>query len=393
MAPNNLPNPSDDAKELSNQLTEKIKKHLNRHQNLSFANFMHLALYTPELGYYNNPLMKIGRDGDFITAPEVSPLFSQSLANQVAEGLAELNDKNILEFGAGRGAMALDLILALYNNQIEFENYYILEVSGHLKLRQEETLQALPPELLAKVTWLNSLPEKPLEAIILANEVLDAMPVEVLKLEPEEASQAFVIWDEETNKFAWKYQPILDKNLLKIANQLMHQLGEPDKKGYITEVNLNLDPWLNSLSQILAKGMVLLIDYGYPRREYYQQARTMGTLRCHYQHRAHNNPFFYPGLQDITAHVDFTAVAEAGFNANFKISGYTTQAHFLMNCGILDLANKPDLELVEQLKLAQQIKTLTLPNEMGEAFKVIALTKKIDKPLLGFAMHDLRHYL
>jgi SAM-dependent MidA family methyltransferase len=202
-----------------------------------------------------------------------------------------------------------------------------------------------------------------------------------------------VVWDETHQQFGWDYQPIIDPKLQKIANKILHQIGEPAERGYHTEINLNIKPWLQSVADFLQAGLVLLIDYGYPRQEYYQPARHMGTLRCHYQHLAHANPFFYPGLQDITAHVDFTSVAEAAYAANLKVAGYTTQANFLMASGLIEMAADPDAPVTEQLKVAQQIKTLTLPNEMGENFKVMALTKLHDQALMGFKLRDLRHQL
>ena len=388
-----LPEPDESLKQRSEQLGIKIRRHLQRHQHLTFAQYMQLALYTPGLGYYANGLPKIGEQGDFITAPEISPLFSRCLARQARQVLSQLKHPNLVEFGAGRGVMSRDIMLELERLNVDFEHYYIIELSGDLKQIQQHTLQTLPPHLAQKVVWLEHLPSLPMEAVVLANEVLDAMPVERIKLEPAQQSHAYVVWNEDTQQFDWQYQPITHPGLQRFANQLLQHLGEPSERGYRTEVNLHIAPWLQSISDFLSAGLVLLIDYGYPRHEYYQPARHMGTLRCHYQHRAHSNPFFYPGLQDITAHVDFTAVAEAAFDAKFKVAGYTTQAHFLMGSGLLEMAEQPNASVTEQLKIAQQIKTLTLPNEMGENFKVIALTKQLDLPLIGFKLRDLRRQL
>lgn len=394
MKPNkSLPEPNDDAKQRSQLLTEKIRRHLNRHHQLSFADYMRMALYTPNLGYYTNGLPKIGLEGDFITAPEISPIFSRCLARQAQQVLSQLSHPNIIEFGAGRGVMARDVLLELAEQEQSIEHYFIIELSADLKQRQKETLQSLPEDLFNKVVWLDSLPSTPIQGVVLANEVLDAMPVERLRLEPAQASKAFVQWNEEKAEFEWQYQPITEPALQKIANQLLKQIGEPSERGYHTEVNLNIAPWLHSIDDFLEAGLVLLIDYGYPRKEFYQAARHMGTLRCHYQHRAHSNPFFYPGLQDITAHVDFTAVAEAAYDSKLKVAGYTTQAHFLMGSGLLEMAGDLDAPITEQLKIAQQIKTLTLPDEMGENFKVMALSKHMDLGLIGFKMRDLRHQL
>lgn len=388
-----LPEPNSEAKAHSQQLVERIKKQINRHGSMSFADFMRNALYTPNLGYYASGLTKIGKGGDFITAPEVSPIFSRCLARQSAQVLSQLEQPNIIEFGAGKGTMAKDILLELEAIEQPIENYYIIELSADLRQKQQETLQKLPLPLYKKVVWLDALPEKPIQGVVLANEVLDAMPVERLKLEPYQSAQARVIWDEEKQSFDWQYMPIAEKKLQKIANGVLEMIGEPTESGYETEVNLNISPWLDAIGDFISKGLVLLVDYGYTRREFYQKSRVMGTLRCHYQHLAHADPFFYPGLQDITAHVDFTSVAESGFDAGFKVAGFTTQAHFLMASGLLEMSTDPEMEITEQIKLAQQIKTLTLPDEMGETFKVIGLTKNFDQSLIGFTMRDLRHQL
>ncbi|MBO1923875.1 class I SAM-dependent methyltransferase [Thiomicrorhabdus sp. 6S3-12] len=389
-----LPAPSEEAKEFSEHLSQKIRTSIKRHGSLSFAQFMQKALYTPNLGYYSSSLPKIGKGGDFITAPEISPIFSRCLARQTQQVLEQLDEPNIIEFGAGRGIMAADILLEMQRLEQDIHRYYIVEISADLQQRQKAYLrETLSEELFNKVAWLEKLPATPISAVILANEVLDAMPFERLRIEPERALQGYVCYNEAKNTFDWDYQTITDSKLQRFANQLIKHIGKVSDLGYETEINLNLGPWLKSLSQILSKGLVLLIDYGYTREEYYQPARVMGTLRCHYQHRAHQNPFFYPGLQDITAHVDFTAVAEAGFDAGFRIAGYTTQANFLMGSGLLEMSVDPQADIGEQIKVAQQIKTLTMPDEMGENFKVIALSKQIDDGLIGFKVRDLRHQL
>jgi len=389
-----LPEPSSEAKQHSQQLSNVIQRYISRHQNMPFSKFMEMALYTPQLGYYSGGLPKIGQSGDFITAPEVSPIFSRCLARQAAQVLSKLTEPNIVEFGAGQGTMAKDILLELETIQQPLHRYYIVEISADLRERQKQTFEThLSEEAIKKVVWLDKLPTTPITAVILANEVLDAMPFERIRIEPDSAQQGFVQFDETTQQFGWNYQTITDLGLQKFANQLIQHVGNVSELGYETEINLNIKPWLQSLSDILSDGAVLLVDYGYSRYEYYQPARVMGTLRCHYQHRAHNNPFFYPGLQDITAHVDFTAVAEDAFDSGFKIAGFTTQAHFLMGSGLLEMSADPDSGIEQQIKTAQQIKTLTLPDEMGETFKAIALTKNFDQPLIGFSVRDLRHQL
>lgn len=392
--PKSIPEPNQESFLHSQKLSKNIQRYLARHKNLPFSKFMEMALYTPQLGYYSGGLPKIGKTGDFITAPEVSPIFSRCLARQAVQVLAELEEPNIIEFGAGQGTMAKDILLELNDRQQSIHRYYIVEVSADLRVRQKQMFKAhLPGKLSDKIVWLDSLPKTPISAVILANEVLDAMPFERIRIEPHQALQGFVRYDENTQKFDWDYQPITAPGLQKFANQLIKHIGKVSDLGYETEINLNLKPWLQSLSDILSMGAVFLIDYGYSRQEYYQPARVMGTLRCHYQHRAHSNPFFYPGLQDITAHVDFTAVAEEAFDSGFKVAGFTTQANFLMGSGLLEMSFNANADISEQIRTAQQIKTLTLPDEMGETFKAIALTKQFNQPLMGFSVRDLRHQL
>ena len=389
-----LPEPTNEAINHSQKLSQHIQRHLVRHKKLTFSKYMEMALYTPQLGYYSGGLPKIGKTGDFITAPEVSPIFSRCLARQSAQVLATLDEPNLIEFGAGQGTMAKDILLELHAMQQPVHRYYIVEISADLRERQKQTFEKhLPEELANKVIWLDSLPKTPINAVVLANEVLDAMPFERIRIEPEQALRGYVSFNNNDQQFHWDYQKITEPNLQKFANQLIKHIGKASDLGYETEINLNLKPWLKSLSDTLNTGAVFLIDYGYSRQEYYQPARVMGTLRCHYQHRAHNNPFFYPGLQDITAHVDFTAVAEEAFDSGFKIAGFTTQANFLMGSGLLDMSFNADADITQQIQIAQQIKTLTLPDEMGETFKVIGLTKKIDQSLIGFSVRDLRHQL
>lgn len=393
-----LPEPSAEAKARSEQLTQKIRQYLNRAGQMTFGEYMQRALYTPNLGYYANGLPKIGAQGDFVTAPEISPLFSQCVANQTQQVLEQIpSHKTILEFGAGRGVMARDILLHFIEQEWPLEHYFILELSADLKAVQQQTLaQALPQAWLDKVHWLDKLPESPIHGVILANEVLDAMPFERLHFSEDQASMGYVIYDKAQAKFTWDFRPLTDPKWQKQANQLLHIIGNPtthNPKGYWTEIHPHIAPWLKSVNEVLAEGLVLLIDYGYTRQEYYQNARYMGTLRCHYQHRAHSDPFFYPGLQDITTHIDFTQVAESGFDAGFKVAGFTTQAHFLMGSGLLQAQPSTSTDITEQLKFAQQVKTLTLPDEMGETFKVIALTKNYDHPLMGFMYRDLRHTL
>jgi SAM-dependent MidA family methyltransferase len=384
-----LPLPSQEQQQLSNDLVVYIKRSLHQDSGLSFSQFMEQALYTPSLGYYANGLAKFGVGGDFITAPELSPLFGRCVARQVAEVLMRLSNASVLELGAGSGALAESMLLELNVLDCLPKTYAILEPSAALQQRQKERLlQALPEHLMQRVVWLDRLPEG-FVGVIIGNEVVDAIPVEVVRLTPHDAQQGFVRWDDEQARFDWDWQSIAEPEIQTAVNVIRSLVGEVSARGYITELRPVLSAWMASLSDVLQSGVILLIDYGYSRREYLMPTRWMGSLRAHYQQRAHNDPFWSPGLQDLTAHVDFTALAEAGFSAGLMVAGYTTQSNFLLALGLIDLID-PDADVVTHLKLAQQIKTLTMPDEMGENFKAMAFTKGIEGRLTGFSLRDLR---
>jgi SAM-dependent MidA family methyltransferase len=358
-------------------------------QGLSFSQFMSAALYTPALGYYANGRLKFGAQGDFITAPEVSPLFGQTLARQVAEVFSSISHPSVLELGAGSGALAESLLMALQHLHQVPNNYFILEPSAALQaVQRERLLHSLPNDLFERVRWLTTLPSQ-FDGVILGNEVVDALPVDVIRLWPKDAEQAFVGWDEASQSFNWQWRHLVDAELQALANKVRESVGEVGAQGYQVEVCRLLTPWMQSLADCLQQGAIILIDYGYVQREYWSGTRWMGSLRAHYRQRAHNNPFYYPGLQDLTAHVDFTALAYAGHAAGLTVSGFTTQSHFLLSLGITGLIDET-ANVVEHLRMAQQIKTLTMPDEMGENFKVMAFLKGLDLPLSGFALRDLR---
>lgn len=369
------------------KMTQHIRQEINRNGgSISFARFMELALYAPGLGYYNVGTQKLGREGDFVTAPEISPLFSQCVAEQCAQIISALSNSSILEFGAGTGKMAAEILVTLQNLNHLPEKYYILEVSADLRQRQRHFFQQTLPDLLPRILWLDSLPSQPFSGVILANEVLDAMPVHRFKMTSEKNIEEFYVGLDD-DQFVWQLQKpsvVLDKSVKELAIDFSSE--------YESEINLFLPAWLQSLSQILEQGLVLVIDYGFPRSEYYLAERAMGTLMCHFQHQAHANPFLYPGIQDITAHVDFSAVAYAADAAGFAVRGYTNQANFLLSCGITEKIF-PYLNTDKELAICNQVKVLTLPQQMGELFKCMALTKQLDLDLVGFNHRDLRDYL
>jgi len=400
-----LPEPDDAAKRHSHALATQIAQLCqSRGGAIAFSEFMQQALYAPGLGYYSGGLQKFGASGDFITAPEVSSLFSQCLARQIAdvlkgvvgEGLAgEAVSPGILELGAGSGVMAADILLAMEQLETLPERYLILELSAELRQRQQNCIRQKAPHLLDRVSWLDALPEQVFNGVVVANEVLDAMPVECFKIAGGEVEALMISYDGESLQPTYiKANAAMCEQVSVIEARLKETREHPLPDDYCSEYNPAIKPWLDSLYRVLNRGMVLLIDYGYPVHEYYHDERFSGTLMCHYQHRAHTNPLWYPGLQDITAFVDFTDVAYCAVAAGFDISGYTTQAAFLMGCGLAELHEQQVTDEVKnQVMLSQQIKTLTLPSEMGERFKAMVLTKNYDEPLRGFAMQDLRNRL
>jgi SAM-dependent MidA family methyltransferase len=347
--------------------------------SISFAEFMSFVLYAPSLGYYATGAKKIGALGDFITAPEISNLFSYTLANQCAEIFETLSQKNILEFGAGTGIMATDILIRLETLNCLPTNYFILDISPDLRERQAETIKSRCHHLFDRVEWLNTLPEN-FEGIVLANEVLDAMPVHRLVYANDEFKEIYVDVD---------FNEVLKETVLKLPPS---REGEGGGGGeYRSEINLSIAPWIKSLYVSMKQGVVLLIDYGFGRGEYYHPERSQGTLMCHYQHRAHSNPFIYIGVQDITAHVDFTSVAEAAVETGFEILGFTTQASFLMGNNILDLLQFNNKK--EQLEVNHQLQQLIAPSEMGELFKVMGLSKNSEIELQGFSGRDYLYQL
>lgn len=358
--------------------------------SIGFDRFMELALYQPGFGYYSAGEEKFGAAGDFVTAPQVSAVFAQCIARQCVPILTELPGGSVLEFGAGTGILAAELLETLEQLGCLPERYYILELSAELRQRQAKTIQTRVAHLLPMITWLDSMPEPGFRGVVLANEVLDAMPVRCFSLARQAVLERRVGVDADS-LLGWREQPA-DAELTATVSELQDQLPEVLLPGYRSELNWRLGAWMRTLADCLNQAVILLIDYGYPRREYYQPERSQGTLLCHYRHRAHSDLFFYPGLQDISANVDFTAVAEAGEAAGLDLLGYTTQAHFLLANGV-DASFAVLEDETQRLRTAQQIKQLTLPAEMGERFQVMALGKAFHEPLRGFALRDLRFRL
>jgi SAM-dependent MidA family methyltransferase len=383
--PATLPAPSAEAAQHSARLTETIRSEIIAQGGwITFAHYMELALYAPGLGYYTAGAHKFGDAGDFITAPEFSPLFGRTVARQAAE-IMSLSAPHIMELGAGNGKLAADMLAELEQLGSLPDSYAILEVSADLRERQQALLRNRLPHLLERVKWLDALPEK-FSGAIIANEVLDALPVHLVHWWNNGINELGVAWGE--HDFIWQERDIANVALLETAKKI----SVPD--GYVSEICLAARGLINSLAQRLEQGAILLIDYGFGEREFYHSQRNCGTLMCHYRHHAHDDPFLLPGLQDITAHVNFTSIAEGGLNAGLELMGYTSQAFFLLNCGIADFLKEVSPEnLRDYLPLSAQLQRLTSPAEMGELFKVIALGRGMANSLSGFVRGDLTRLL
>jgi SAM-dependent MidA family methyltransferase len=356
---------------------------------LSFERFMELALYAPGLGYYSAGSHKLGAGGDFVTAPEVSDLFSRCVARQCAQVL-ELTGGEILELGAGTARMACVILAELAAAGRLPERYAILEVSADLAQRQQARVAQLPPALRERIVWLTQLPQAPFTGIMLANEVADALPCRRFMLGGGGLQELGAALDPSGRLAEATAAP--DAALLNECTQLIAELDTPLPEGYVSEVCLRADAWVASLAEVLGRGALLLFDYGLPRRHYYHPQRHTGTLRCHFRQHVHDDPYINVGLQDITAWVDFTRLAQAGVTAGLDVEGFATQAAFLLASGIEAMTGEATSDR-ERVRLAAEARRLILPEEMGEAFKALALTRGLDTPLTGFALQDLRYLL
>jgi SAM-dependent MidA family methyltransferase len=389
-ASQSLPEPDEAARACSEALVSRLYPEIDAGGGfLPFRRYMELALYAPGLGYYAAGSHKLGAGGDFTTAPETSPLFARCLARQCAQVLGQLGGGDVLELGAGTGALAVEMLRVLERLGELPQRYLILELSPDLRARQQQAVAALPEPLRARVHWLDTLPEPDtFRGLMLGNEVLDAMPVDVFTWTGAGVTERGVT--RSGQGLVWAGRPA-GVALASAVEALRQEAGGGWPAGYTSERNPGLAAWVSALSAALAAGVILLIDYGYPRSEYYSPERSRGTLMGYYRHRALTDPLIWPGLVDITAHVDFTAVAEAGTAAGLDVLGYTTQAWFLIGSGldaVFQEAASDDPR--EQLALAAQVRQLTLPGEMGERFQAITLGRGIEGGLVGFSGRDLR---
>lgn len=378
--PDTLPPPDPQAARMSEALTALIRAEIASGGGwLDFERYMELALYAPGLGYYSAGSVKFGPHGDFVTAPELSAVFGGVVAAQLRGMLADLSSPVILELGAGTGSLAKAMLDTLATDVGPIPGYWILERSADLIERQRESLATYQEH----VRWIDALPDAGFEGVILANEVADALPVAAfVKREKQALPLGVCVTD---GKLEWADGSASETLSAAIA-ALEEKLGSALPVGYRSEISLRMPAWLSALAAPLTRGAVLLIDYGLVRREYYHASRARGTLVCHYRHRAHEDPFFYPGLQDISAWVDFSACADAAAAAGLDIAAFTTQAQFLMNGGALEAL--ADTSGQEALRQGQALKTLMLPGEMGERFKLFLATRGIEAALPGRDLRD-----
>jgi SAM-dependent MidA family methyltransferase len=378
------PRPSPEAAAHSERVRQHIAESIEAAGGwIGFDRYMELALYAPRLGYYTAGARKIGDSlvgGDFVTAPELTPLFGRTLATQVAQVLTEIargTPRRILEFGAGTGRLARDLLQALADAGVLVDRYEIVEVSADLHERQRQMLAGWP------VAWLEA-PPRDFVGVIIANEVLDVLPVRLFSKRDDGLHERGVA----VQKGAFGFAERPADETLRDATREIESAGGPFVSGYVSEVGLVARAWTAHLAEVLAHGVALLIDYGFPRGEYYHPQRRMGTIMCHYRHHAHADPFWLPGLNDITAHIDWTAVAQIAHTCGLDIYGYTTQSRFLLNCGVLER-----LAADHTPARAGAVQRLLSAAEMGELFKVLAIGRGVAAPLLGFAQGDRLHTL
>jgi SAM-dependent MidA family methyltransferase len=386
-----FPTLSDAEAEHSATLREHIIRRIRASGDwIDFETFMELALYAPGLGYYSAGSAKLGAAGDFITAPEVSELFGLCVARQCEQVLAHCAGGIILELGAGTGALAATVLRELAARDALPEHYDILEVSADLADRQRQRFAQLPDALRARIRWIQQLPSRPLHGVILANEVLDALPCQRFEMR-ESTVAALGVTASADGTLGWTSRAA-DASLTAAVHELHRTLAAPLPPGYVSELCTRVAPWIAGLGECLERGVLLLFDYGLPRAQYYQAQRDAGTLTCHFKHRAHFDPFVNVGVQDITAWVDFTRVALAGDDCGLAVLGLCTQAAFLLGSGIEEFLGAAG-DAREQARLAGEARRLLLPGEMGEAFKLLALGRGIEEPLACFRFQDLRDSL
>lgn len=390
MSRNILPDPPDELKQLSRALCRKMRDRLDPDGLMPFSRFMEMALYEPGLGYYSAGLHKLGAGGDFVTAPELGPLFAGCLARQVVELAERIGDYVIVEAGPGTGRLAADLLRQLPPDRLP-ERYLLLERSADLRRQQRRCVAEEAPGLADRVEWIDEPPRSEWTGVLVANEVLDALSVERFQFTGDGVQQVCVA--PEDGGFGWALRAA-PPELRQAVAHVTADLGTVLPAAYRSEINLHLRAWLDALTGNMRRGLALFVDYGYPRGEYYRPDRRDGTLMCHYRHRAHDDVFFWPGLQDLTAWVDFTALAEAADACRLDVLGYASQAMFLVACGLDEVFARHGAGSADGgLALGAQAKQLTHPGMMGQKFQVMGLGRGLDATPAGFGLEDLRFRL
>jgi SAM-dependent MidA family methyltransferase len=387
------PAPDADEEAHSNALVALIRNEIAARGPMPFSRYMELCLYAPGLGYYSAGKTKFGPAGDFVTAPELGDLFARAVAGTLAPTLAELGpDADFVELGGGSGRFAATALLELSKRNAVPRRYRLLEPSADLRERQREhVIASLPDALAARVEWIERPPQAPWNGVLFANEVIDALPTTRFAMhEGEVYEECIVVRD---GALAREDRPA-DALVGAAVRHVERYLGAAIPEGYRSEILPQLPYWLAAVIGTLERGVVLLVDYGYPRSEYYLPERSDGTLVCHFRHRAHADPLHRPGLEDITAFVDFTAVAEAGVNTGFELVGYAPQGQFLLSSGLPALLEETgSLDEAARMRVIGEAKRLTLPGEMGERFQAIAFARGVDEVPSGLAAFDLSRRL
>ena len=368
---------------------EQLIQHINTRDGwISFEEFVDFVMYKPGLGYYSAGAEKIGHSGDFTTAPEISKLFGMALANQITPILDHYQSPSIIEIGAGTGKLAFDIMTQLNDYQVNFDRYYILELSADLKQRQQSMLSHLPTKTLNKIVWLDSIPMDSIDGVIIANEVIDALPFTRFK---SQNGQVYELGISVEDNQLIEQPRLADEMLSNTVDSIAKEIGMTFQDGYTSEIRINFGSWFRTIESMLSSGSIFFVDYGYARQEYYDEERTNGSMICHYRNVAHEDPLSNLGIQDISASVDFSQLADVALQRNIEVGFFTSQADFLINAEILSVIESVIDEGLK-MRLTQEVKQLLLPNQMGEVFKCMLLNKNINPDNFD-GIKDLRHTL
>ena len=389
MSPKHRKNNKDLSQIHSELVMENLAKEIKANQGwISFEDFFDFVMYKPGLGYYSAGAKKLGPSGDFTTSPEISRLFGKTVSNQVIALLNNFESPSIIEIGAGSGKLAYDIINNLINSKVDFDKYYILEVSADFIERQKQELSLLPNEVFEKVIWLDSILEAPVEGIVIGNEVVDALPFKRFTVVDHKIQEIGVSIK---NGQLTESTRDADKTLAEEVRLIEKALNRDFEQNYTSEIRLNIGQWLKGISSMLKSGAILFIDYGYSRQEYYAADRKNGSMICHYRNAAHENPFLNLGVQDISASVEFTLLAEKALEEQLEVGLFTSQSDFLINGNILGELDKIEDDTL-RMELTQEIKQLLMPSQMGQTFKCMMLYKNISLDSFE-GIRDLRHTL